>query len=883
MMVLGKVDYTHCSTDNNCVSICIDFGENAKTPISEQSESISAAVAATVSAPVMGYSASPVKSRTEKDSQYEEEGEEYEDEDGLGDDLCNIHTAALEGREDSPKLQQYMQQQLARFGMGGVNINKTVIDRTRMILSERDTSQKQFTALKSRSTFFSVLKFETGAVIVVGLQDPALTGLCVAKAVTDIADTLKYPIRIRNVSIVNTVSTFSRFNLNFVSLREWFNRHCIAYIYNPETFPGMFFKLRVPAKKLEKGETLGEYYTKVAAMRYNGDPNFDITDWLRVKTVLTFKVGKVTVLGECGRDDVSVIAKLLFGLFHYFMDHNIKVSAREARRLRARYGIPPLVWFLHIDMFFHSHPFEKPTRQEVERAIIMLDPYCGIDKTYYGMDGACAENINAPLSANLVPSLEDTTRVINALAAQKLCGRYSRMHEDSVEMAKNIGNRFDRHYYYDSPLLNGLGRGNKFFPRERPDPFGLVHLGPSSEPVASMMNGQVARCGNEGWWFDNEFKDFKEMLVNLCYDEIVSKCEQANFIPSPCLRNNVMTHSQTKLNRLVSKIVTGSSSNNNNTRTTPALGRNARTSAIERERKKRAVDLARLNTHMAAYRFLGRQLVTGGAPKIANLLGTDVYSVLHLIKKLPLAAGHAACMGSERAAYKTPGDAYFSNVLDDTGVDNNNNDNNWSTADDEKIQPVTIIRRESQNSAANNRLAAKCKACGELLLHRSMTTESIIKLCNTCEKQSTQYIKTALNNIRGEKRKRRATIVEAKKRKGCTPSDFIDSKSIALFNDEATGTPKVGLQINVKDVLNTLLTSRGVGDRPTANYRTALHTDTQNKSNLSKLIIAALKEHGITDEEAQAFKKTFLESNEGMASLSELRRTTSGATADVKR
>ena len=272
-----------------------------------------------------------------------------------------------------------IKQQQLLLSKGGL-FNKTVIDRARMILSERDTSQKQFTALKSRSSFFSVLKFETGAVIVVGLQDPALTGLCVAKAVTDIADTLKYPIRIRDVSIVNTVSTFNRLNLNFMSIREFFNRHCIAYIYNPETFPGMFFKLRVPAKKLEEGETVGEYYTKVAAMRDSGSSSYDINDWLRVKTALTFKVGKNTVLGECGRDDVSVISKLLFGLFHYFMDHNIKMSARETRRLRKRYGIPPLKWYLHIDMFFHSHPYVKPTREEVKSAL--LNNHCDIDKTY---------------------------------------------------------------------------------------------------------------------------------------------------------------------------------------------------------------------------------------------------------------------------------------------------------------------------------------------------------------------------------------------------------------------------------------------------------------------------------------------------------------------
>nr|GAV93235.1 putative TATA-box bind protein [Chionoecetes opilio bacilliform virus] len=160
-IIIGNVDYTPCSTDNNCVSISIDFGENADVVTCCHEEE-------------------------EDDSCYEEE-----------DDLHKTYTATITGKVKwEPK---HPQQHTS---------TKNMINRARMIRSERDTSHKQFTALKSRSSFFSVLKFETGAVIVVGLQDPALTGLCVANAVTDIADTLKYPIKVRNVSIVNTVSTF---------------------------------------------------------------------------------------------------------------------------------------------------------------------------------------------------------------------------------------------------------------------------------------------------------------------------------------------------------------------------------------------------------------------------------------------------------------------------------------------------------------------------------------------------------------------------------------------------------------------------------------------------------------------------------------------------
>lgn len=164
----------------------------------------------------------------------------------------------------------------------------------------------------------------------------------------------------------------------------------------------------------------------------------------------------------------------------------------------------------------------------------------------------------------------------------------------------------------------------------------------------------------------------------------------------------------------------------------------------------------------------------------------------------------------------------------------------------------------------------KCEACGEPLIKGS---PSISKgLCDVCDEQSTQSIKSALSNIRGKKRlsQEENMMKTVKKRKKCTPSDFIDS--VFRFNDEQTGIPKVGLEFKVNDILNTLSSSnRGVEDRPTANYRTSLHTDTQNKSNLNKLLVAALKENGATDEEAQIFNQ-ILESGQGLTALCELVR-----------
>ena len=74
----------------------------------------------------------------------------------------------------------------------------------------------------------------------------------------------------------------------------------------------------------------------------------------------------------------------------------------------------------------------------------------------------------------------------------------------------------------------------------------------------------------------------------------------------------------------------------------------------------------------------------------------------------------------------------------------------------------------------------------------------------------------------------------------------------------------------MEDVLRTLAASNGdVEDRPTANYRTSLHTSTQNKSNLNKLLVAALKEYGATESEARIFNQ-ILESGKGLSTLCEL-------------
>nr|BDT63021.1 MAG: wsv303-like protein [Trachysalambria curvirostris nimavirus] len=829
-LVYGKVDYTQCSTDNNCVSISVDFGQNHRTDLHQS-----------------------------------EKAEETGDDD-------RYDTAALAApteKVDHAHLPYLLSGHGKRIPDSK---SKAILSRARMILSERDTSQKQFTALKSRAAFYSVLKFETGAVIVVGLQDPSLTKLCVAKAVTDIADTLTYPIKIRSVSIVNTVSTFNRFHLNFTRISEFFNRHCVAYIYNPETFPGMFFKLRVPAQKLGEGETLGGYYTKVAAMRDSKCPSFRMSDWLRVKTVLTFKVGKNTVLGECGRDDVSVISKLLFGLFHYFMDHNIKLSRKEAKRLRDRYGIPPLEWYLHVDILFHSHPYVKPTRGEVEEAMIKNDSTGIIDETYYG-NGNYPE---APLSANLLPSTEDTVRALDAMVEQKLCGP-TVWHRRCV-------------------LVSDRPRGWWRKKKERSDPFDLLYVGSAAEPLASGMNGKVATAqGN--WWLEEKFGTVKDQLVDLCYSEIINECEDANLIPAALIRNYVPTDAQRRLASIMFKWQATTQSGKSSS--VPSLSKydnyvaisgryslaGARGHNVRNIHLKHSVSIARLETHLAAYKFISGNLLTGIAPGLAEFLGTDVYSLLSLIKNVPKSRGHTLCISNEQlrnssSAFKTPGDAFFSDVFDETDI---------------RSQSCRLPKPMATAQAGGSSITA-CEVCGAALAgDLSYITRS---LCEYCDEQSVQYTENALCDIRtggraktilsGEDTTGRHGSRDVKaeesnevgdrrsvKRMRYTPSDFIES--VVNFRDEQTGVPKVGLEFKVNDVFDTLISTRGMEDRPTANYRTSLHTDTQNKSNLTKFLVAALRESGASEDEAEVFNR-ILGSERGLTLLCELTRGDSKTT-----
>nr|GBG35414.1 wsv303-like protein [Marsupenaeus japonicus endogenous nimavirus] len=250
------------------------------------------------------------------------------------------------------------------FGKNHQNVDFTsknkkmhLIDKTIMVKSLNETSQKQFTALRLREEFppCSILIFSMGSVIIVGLRKLGLTPLSVLQAVSAIADTQEHPITIANVEIVNVVSTFNLFKLNFLDLKEFFRKNKIAYTHVPDSFPGLFFKVLVPIRHLKKGETIGGYYTQAAKEREAGNGDA-VKKYFRGKTVLIFQVGKCTILGACGGDDIHVIFKMLFGFFWYFIDKSVHLTDDEFENGKCTYHLPPLSWYLMTDFFLRTVP-----------------------------------------------------------------------------------------------------------------------------------------------------------------------------------------------------------------------------------------------------------------------------------------------------------------------------------------------------------------------------------------------------------------------------------------------------------------------------------------------------------------------------------------------
>ncbi|AAK77818.1 ORF149, putative TATA box binding protein [White spot syndrome virus] len=864
-VILGNVDYTFCTTDNNCVSLDIDFKDN----ITDQNiQLLNKKLGKKTAKKIKKEDAPETKENSDEDiyatKEFEQTIKGLQTKKGATEENA---IAAAAAAATAAAVEKAMLSESEGKSM--------VINRARMVLSKRDTSQKQFTALKNRESFFSVLIFETGSVIVVGLQDPSLTKLCVIKATTDIADILQKNISVANVSIVNTVSTFNRFHLNFIRLGKFFERNCISYSYNPETFPGMFFKLRVPAKPLLPGETIGEYYTKVAMMRDSKDPNFKMSDWLRIKTALTFKVGKITVLGEgeSGCGDVSVVSKLLFGLFHYFMDNNIKMSPKEAQRVREKYGIPHLEWYLYIDMLLHSYPYVKPSAEQVKRAMVDQQHISEVDRTYYGTKNS----MDAAMSANLVPSKEESISFIKKIRSQQLFGHLCKPSKETTRRA------IDTLSFDPINQDRWWNKNDQYYGKERCDPFSVARLVSVSENTNSMMNSRISCQGK--WWLDeNEYKDKLDHIVDLCTEEIVEECESKGFIASPFLRKHQKEKIPTPyvlLARACNQKNGNKMSINNNSNYLSGSSRAKRNAKLQ---EKHRVTLARLNTMMASYRFLNNYISTDIAPDFAKLFGNDVYSLLHLMTNLPKSRGHALtynerALSSNESTYKTPGNAYFSTLFEKSIINNQETANKGNN------------RKRKFSRIGQEKSSFLCNACG---VNLNKGSDEIIKgICTSCDQNSTSYIENALSDINRDKKIKRfkaaathppvkqelvdslssssspssSSSQTSNKNNRCTPSDFIDY--VYKFTDETTGAPKVGLVFKMCDILASLASRRGMEDRPTANYRTSLHSATQNKTNLNKLLVSAIKETGATETEAQIFNK-IIGSEKGLSILCQL-------------
>ena len=676
-LILSPVDYTTCSTDNNCVSILIDYGKNLKI---------------------------------DKDR-------------------------------------------------GDGNNFASVIDRNRMVLSERYTSQKQFTALKSKESFYSVLKFRTGAVIVVGLKETGLTDLCVVKTVASIADTLEYPITIKKVSVVNRVSTFNRFNLNFHGICSFFQRHCIAHNYYPETFPGMFFRIQVPrngndAKSLKY---LGAYYMQAALecreAANEEERNEIMNKKFIVKRILVFKVGKYTVLGRSSRDDVSIESRLLFGFFHYFMDNVIKMTEKEILDIRKKYSIPPLEWFLFVDVFLHTNYYKKPSIEDLRKAMLNDSHRNCIDSVYYG-DSTIGDNsamLAAVMSNNIIPPISETLKTLELLKKQKITARYDPEVTAAIEVA-SIDTSLDRFWWVNRKSKKERRREREAVPQHEIEP--LLHT------------LDRASVGLNSGWMRREHSSTYDKIRRFVDEELKEKLILAGYRQTDC-----------------PPAAEGSSGSR--------FLHGRRYTDIEKIRHRNRVRIARLTTHLEMFKFLNKEIVSGSAPNLAKLFGTDVYSLLSMITTLPLSTGHYTALIDEFGEdyMLTPGVVFFNKVL------------------------------RGKNSSKRKR-----------------------------EPQEKGGVKEDV-----EAKEKQEENEKKMKRKKCTPSDFIEG--VTSFEEE--GISKIGLNFNMASILETLSKNNIFvpNDRPTANYRTSLHANSQVKSILKRLLNSILKDaDDMTEEEVKIIR-----------------------------
>ena len=503
--------------------------------------------------------------------------------------------------------------------------NACRLDRSRIVLSERETSQKQFTALKCRHSFYSALVFSSGKLIVVGLQDLRLVELCVANTVSSIADTLEHPVSVKSVSIVNTVSTFNRFAVNLTDVRDFFVRHCIAFTFNPDTFPGMFFKVRVPSRPLEKDETLGRYYTRVAAECEAKVPPVPPEGRFSMKTILVFKVGKCTVLGECGANDIDAISKLLFGFLFHFMDRGIKLSVPERDRLVRTYGVPPLEWYLHTHVFFYAHPYRKPTRRAVTDAALGMpssadSPYCG----------------------SALRTIPTTAAILNELRRKAPRARDVGWADREARLV------FESVSKYESAPAPAPKRRRK----SRKDTFDIgftLESGVfSAAAVRSAVMELVSELASMGCY--SGIRVYDPLLVAAADGRWGEERVAIGLRRRPRFLSRPVEELETE-DAEVGRYAAG-----------------ARVCAADRTRKQYITGKTRCETLVHVHSRVQELISTGGAKVVAEALESDVYSVLRDAKNLPKSAGLKVALDDMLGANGSmdptagPGDRFFESV-----------------------------------------------------------------------------------------------------------------------------------------------------------------------------------------------------------------------------
>lgn len=706
-----------------------------------------------------------------------------------------------------------------------------MLDRARLIRSERETSQKQFTALKCRDSFFSFLVFSSGALIVVGLQDSRLTRLCVTKSISSIVDTLEYPVWLKRVSIVNTVSTFNRFGLNFISLRDFFVRHCISFNYVPETFPGMFFKIRVPSRPLENTETLGGYYTQAALRSVKGWKR-PPKGLFRVKTILVFKMGKCTVLGECGGDDMDVISKLLFGFFFYFIDHRIKLSEPEVHYIKHTYGIPPLEWYIYTHFFFYTHSYSQPSYESVHRAAVGVDNASEIDPAYYGTG-----SIQYVLSPNLLTS---SSNIISHLKKMKKCHLLSASSDgvyvnEAQTMLKSINPRADlptnanatKKRSCDSAWMNinksviDIG----YDPLNCMGSVGLheVTVGRKVYSVAAVNSAvmEMVREATSVGCFSG-IRIYDSNLVAALYgkageERVIGGCRRL-------IRRNVSKEiEEWNLEEIVSHRYAAGS----------------RVCNEYRLRKDHSKERKRLETLLLVHNSVS-DLMNGKAIAVADAIGSDIYSVLHDAKNVPPSRGLNIALRKALGFHPTiPKSVYLTGANMSPG--SKFFDSVFSSLPQSRKRLCTmppIKHKTAVNaSTAPSQYSTKCRK----------------KVCN---RQPDKELAATLLKMQLEDAHTRRVVDEEEM--GCltkgnklTPMDFIES--VKVVRDEEGKPSAAGVEVDLGGILEQL--ERGdfysPEETPMANYRTSLQRSAQARITLQRIITCAISSTYEEEEEGQ--------------------------------